>query len=88
MATKVRLTDAEEWPHHGTLAKNPVTLEAYAKWRGQPILVGAPVPLDSDDLKRWKCGTDLLWPVLTPEVLADVDKPRAFVCRHQIQAGD
>src|SRR5438128_2158718 len=49
------------------------------------LILGKPVTPD----RKWTCGTDVVWPVLEVEnapgfQMLDV----AYVCRHQIIAGD
>lgn len=51
---------------------------------GRIITVGAP----REPGANWKCGTDVIWPVLDEEILRETGREVAYVCRHQIFAGD
>lgn len=77
MSTKVRLRP-EKVPGHNVS-------EQGKKLLGKFILVGEPIRPKE---KHWICGTDLIWPVLDEKALEIMGLDEAFVCRHQIEAGD
>lgn len=56
--------------------------EAFGQW----LILGTPVePNDT-----WKCGTDVVWPVLDAQFYTDHNpsKPYAYVCRHMFEGAD
>lgn len=67
---------------HGSKWKRGKKLHpAWKAWRGKTITVGAPqTPSDN-----WKCGTKLVWPVVTKKVLKAAERKEAFVCCHQVK---
>lgn len=53
----------------------------------EKLIVEIGVPIEPDS--GWKCGTDLVWPVLRFIKPTDIQPvPMPYVCRHQIEAGD
>lgn len=81
---KVRLTSAEEWPQH-YMHRSPD--RGWPQARGMVIVIGVPIkPCD-----EWICDSDVVWPVLEWDatLAQPLDNgPKAYVCRHQIEAGD
>ena len=91
VSTKVRLTDAEEFPDHRRIDRPPCDLnnpEIWSRYRGTVITIGVPAP----PKVKWNCGTDVVFPVLDIQLQApEIERglyPYGSVCRHQIQAGD
>jgi hypothetical protein len=64
----------EDWRH------TPVAKRSHGRW----IVIGPPEKPGAN----WKCGTDVVWPVIDQDILAEVERPIAFVCRHQLLIGD
>jgi hypothetical protein len=86
MAIRVPLNTDPSVVLHGA-ARN-ATLEKYGhvarKSHGRLIHVGAPEKPGTN----WKCGTDLVWPVIDKAILRETERSLAYVCRHQIIIGD
>lgn len=83
----VLLTDAEEWPKHGT--NQPAAQgEWFQGWRGKPITI-MNTPLKPTGTVT--CDTDFVWPVTAETYRAIVGREptkQYHFCRHQIQIGD
>jgi hypothetical protein len=75
------------WPHHGKKLRRA----GYVGSAGKPqdvewLVLGTPVKA----MSGWECGTDVVWPVLgiDPNPPGFEMLEQAYVCRHQIIAGD
>jgi hypothetical protein len=84
------------YPRHGWEKKRRSEWDAYCdivtqgrtfpspKVEQQVIFLAAPIAPTSN----WKCGTDVIWPVLKMKG-SNIDfRGLLAVCRHQIEAGD
>lgn len=89
MAVKVYLSNnPQDHTHRTKEARAPSTPRTVKKFeKGHWVIIGNSTKPDD----TWTCNTDVVWPVLNSSAFARPPKSSeglAYVCRHQIQAGD